>query len=504
MAAHKLTATKIDKHKPTKNDEILADGNGLYLRFRRDRTGNYSRNWMYTYKSGTKSIYLLLGEHGASLSTFETAVYKLALDARLTLENARKIVVELTDWRKRGLEPKVFLQSEIERLDAEVKAKADAEATLKKQIAVENLSAQDLFDAWLRDGVSRKDGNAELQRAFKVDVLPYIGTKAIKTLTEHDLRIVLRTMVKRGVNRAAVVMRNNLMQMFAWAEKRQPWRKLMADGNPMDLIEIDKIVSVGYDLQNQRDRILSADEICELRDIFRRMQADYDGAPDKRTAAQPVEKTVQHAIWIMLSTLCRVGEVSMARWEHVDLDTAEWFIPKENVKGNLSDLTVYLSDFALDHFRQLHRLTGHTEWCFPAKNKEGHVCVKSISKQIGDRQSMFKKGKDGNPRKPMKNRRHDNTLVLGGGKNSAWTPHDLRRTGATMMQSLGVALDIIDRCQNHVLAGSKVRRHYLHHDYADEKRDAWGNLGTRLSLILNVGERITGPTPNPKALSLVA
>lgn len=490
MAAHKLTATKIDKYKPTKNDEVLADGNGLYLRFRKGRTGIYSRYWMYAYKSGTKSFYLPLGEHNACLSAFETSVYKLAPAARLTLENTRKIAAELADWRKRGLEPKAFLQSEVERLDVEVKAKVEAEAAIKKQIVVNNLTVKDLFDAWLCDGVRRKDGNAELQRSFKADVLPQIGDKTIKTLTEHELRAVLRTLVKRGVNRAAVVMRNNLMQMFAWAEKRPPWRKLLLDGNPMDLIEIEKIVSAGYDLHNQRDRILSSDEMRELRDIFFRMQGDYDLARDKRTAAQPVEKTVQHAIWIMLSTLCRVGEVSMARWEHVNFNTGEWFIPQENVKANLSDLTVYLSDFALTQFKQLHKLTGSTEWCFPARNKKGHVCIKSMSKQIGDRQSMFKKNKDGGPRKPMKNRRHDDTLVLSGGKNGAWTPHDLRRTGATLMQGLGIALDVIDRCQNHVLAGNKIRRHYLHHDYAEEKRAAWKTIGEKLQSILNPSSNV--------------
>ena len=44
----------------------------------------------------------------------------------------------------------------------------------------------------------------------------------------------------------------------------------------------------------------------------------------------------------------------------------------------------------------------------------------------------------------------------------------MRRTGATMMQGLGITLEIIDRCQNHLLGGSEVRRHYLHHDYAKE------------------------------------
>jgi integrase len=80
--------------------------------------------------------------------------------------------------------------------------------------------------------------------------------------------------------------------------------------------------------------------------------------------------------------------------------------------------------------------------------------------------------------------------MLGEGKNGEWTPHDLRRTGATMMQSLGVSLEIIDRCQNHVLPGSKTRRHYLHHDYAEEKREAWRQLGERLSLLVNPAENV--------------
>ncbi len=70
----------------------------------------------------------------------------------------------------------------------------------------------------------------------------------------------------------------------------------------------------------------------------------------------------------------------------------------------------------------------------------------------------------------LQQRPHDDTLVLSDGQYGDWTPRDLRRTGATMMQGLGVSLDVIDRCQNHVLAGSRVRRHYLHHDYAEEKK----------------------------------
>lgn len=302
-------------------------------------------------------------------------------------------------------------------------------------------------------------------------------------MTEHDVRAVLRALVDRGVNRTAVVARNSLTQMFAWAQKRQPWRKLMAEGNPMDLIEIEKIVARDYDLDNQSDRVLAPVEIVELRDLLLRAEKEYANAPNKRIARQPLEKTTQRAIWIMLSTMCRVGELSMARWADVDLDAGEWFIPKENVKGSLADMRIYLSSFALAEFRQLHTLTGHTDWCFPSYGDKDHIDTKSITKQIGDRQAMFKKAKDGKA-PSLKKRRLDDTLVLAGGRNGPWTPHDLRRTGATMMQALGVPLDTIDRCQNHVLKGSKTRRHYLHHDYAPEKREAWRLLSVRLCEIL--------------------
>lgn len=107
------------------------------------------------------------------------------------------------------------------------------------------------------------------------------------------------------------------------------------------------------------------------------------------------------------------------------------------------------------------------------------MCNKSVSKQIGDRQTQFKKRSG-----PLKHRKHDNSLVLSGGKTGEWTPHDLRRTGATMTQQLGASLDLIDRCQNHVLARGRVRRAYLHHDYAAEKREAWVKLGDRIDLLL--------------------
>jgi integrase len=233
-----------------------------------------------------------------------------------------------------------------------------------------------------------------------------------------------------------------------------------------------------------RERVLSPAEIQELHIVFDRSRKEYAQATNRRTAVQPIEITTECAIWIMLSTMCRVGELTMARWEHVSFERKEWFIPKENVKDRIRSLTISLSDFALRYFRRLYDCSGDTDWCFPNYMGTLHISPRAITKQISDRQTMFKHGRDGGPRAKMTHRRQDDRLVLQSGKYGAWTAHDLRRTGATLMQSLGIALDVIDRCQNHVLVGSKVRRHYLHYDYAKEKRDAWDALGRKLEAFI--------------------
>jgi integrase len=215
------------------------------------------------------------------------------------------------------------------------------------------------------------------------------------------------------------------------------------------------------------------------------MERQYRSTPagKKYEIARPLKETSQLALWICLSTLSRIGETLMAEWKHVDFQQATWFIPKENVKGEdgkTQDHLVFLSPFALWQFKALHALTGGSQWLFPARHvTDMHVDVKSVTKQVGDRQEMFKERA-----KPLARRSQDNSLVLSGGANGCWTPHDMRRTGSTLMQRLGVQDHIIDRCQNHALGGSKVRRAYLHHPYDDEKRSAWEALGAHLDALL--------------------
>lgn len=52
------------------------------------------------------------------------------------------------------------------------------------------------------------------------------------------------------------------------------------------------------------------------------------------------------------------------------------------------------------------------------------------------------------------------------------------------MQHVGVIPLQIDFCQNHVLEGGKVRRHYLLYEYWEQKMDAWKRLSEYLDLVL--------------------
>lgn len=462
----KITVKELEALTAADDGKILREDGGIVGRVRAGARGVTAWFRYDTKLNGKKRDY--------SLGTWPK---KSLADIRAERDRIRVVVAD-------GIDPNAAKKAE------RIQKQQAVEETIRQaeQERIQNQTVKDLFDTWIADGVARQDGNAELKRLFGKDVLPVIGKKPLRELTDRDILTMLRRMLKRGVTRQAVIAYNDVNQMLAWGEKRQPWRGLLIDGNPCDLVDVGKQLPADY--EEERDRILSPAEIRELSDIYKRMDADYAAATNKRSATRPVDPRTRIALWLCLGTICRIGELLMARWEHVDLESGVWFIPRENVKGHRGkkqEHFVFLNDFSKRQFQALKAITGDSAWCFPAKNRKGeetHVCLKSVSKQCGDRQVRFK-----NRSKPLKGRAFDDSLVLADGVNGEWTPHDLRRTGATMMQGMGVSLDVIDRCQNHLLAG-KVRRVYLRHDYEAEKTEAWRKLGDRLDAILAGGADI--------------
>jgi len=443
--------------------DTLSDGEGLSGEVRIASDGSGSVRFKYAYRWNGKTNWFQCGTWP-----------KVSLEAiRSNRDHARndvKLGINPTDKKKA-----VIIENQ---------AKVKATIALAEQESNENKTFQEMYDGWLLDGVDRDDNNAEIIRSFMKDVMPDLENIPVRKITEHHLRALLRKIVDRGALRSAECRFNDLVQLFAWSEKRQPWRKLLIEGNPTDLIEIEKILPRNYVFSKVRERVLKDYDIREFRDIFVTMEMAYEATPagSKYYVPRPLKKEVQLALWISLSTMCRIGELLMSEWREVDLEKGIWAIPVKNTKGKIKPLTVYLSPFALTQFSALYALTGTTPYCFPNRSKDGHVDVKSVSKLVGDCQTQFRKCS-------IKGRRNDNSLVLNNGKDGQWTPHDLRRTGSTFLQGLKVDLNVIDRCQNHVLEGPKTRRSYQHHEYLDEMREAWMTLGSHL-------EKCLGRIPN--------
>ena len=453
-----LTVKAIESAKPKEKEYKLTVDRSLYIRV----STSGIKTWLVRYVvDGVQKQYRLSKPFGTSGDGFMSLAEAKAFNA-----NVQSLARDGIDYQTQQIEQKQI--------------KVDVAEQLKNEVSTFN----DLYLIWLRDGVNRSDGNKYISQSFSKHAIPVLGAIEVRKLTEHHLRKVYRLIIESGKVATAVELSKDIGQLLRWAEKRKPWRALLIDGNPSELVEIKKLVPKGY--TKERKRMLSIDEIKKLKFIFDSTAQSYLDAPTKYGTERPLKKEVQIAMWLCLSTICRIGELLMTEWKHVDFKERTWFIPAANTKGEQgakTDQLVYLSDFALDQFKQLQVLTGGTLWAFPAIFKEGHVCVKSASKQIGDRQVQFKKRS-----KKLASRVESNSLVLSG--DEEWTPHDLRRTGATLMQQLKVHRDVINLCQNHVI-GSKVDRVYLLDEYADEKREAWRKLGDRVEAILNANNVVS-------------
>lgn len=411
----------------------LSDGGGLFGMVRLDRQRNRPFVFFeYRYRSGSRI-------RGVKCGTWPADSLK---EVRQRRDAFRLKVSEgidpLEEARLNQLRQQVEQAQEIERQQVEL-VRLAAEKAARRTVRM-------ALAQWYETELSRrKDGGKETIRALDKDVVPAIGEVALPDVRRAMLTDILDRIVQRGARVLANRTFADLRQFFNFCVARE-W----IDANPLATLTKERVGGK----ESERERVLSETEIRELR--AKLLEAN-------------LYRTTEIALWIMLATCCRVGELSLTRWEHVDLERGEWRIPAGNSK-NAREHVVLLSDFARRQFEDLRVLTGHSEWCYPANHRDGHVCLKSITKQVRDRQRET----------PMMHRTQaTGTLRLSGGE---WTVHDLRRTGATLMGELGVIGEIIERCLNHV-EPSKLKRTYQKHERRSDMREAWRLLGQRLDLL---------------------
>ena len=429
-----ITVKELQALTERENGQRISMGESLYGVVRTGADGAISLHVVWRYKVGGKVRQTPIGtwkngSGGKSLKELRDKKDELALNLKKGID---PIEAKEADRLKKQADQIEAKQTQITRLQA--LAAKDARITVRG-----------LFELWQRtDLKKRQDRGSEALRAFEADVFPLIGDVAAADVTKAHIQRIIDNMLTRGVKRMTERVFSDLRQLFGFAMDRDH-----IDADPTARIKKYKIGGSA-----ERDRVLSEAELIELF---------------KRLPVSGLVESSQCALSIQLATITRIGEVLGARWEHVDFERRLWALPEtKNGKRH----TVHLNDLALSQFEALRQHTGMTEWVFPASRLNGPVCPKTVTKQVADRQRG-----DG---KPMSGRsKQTDSLALAGGQ---WRPHDLRRTGATLMAELGVLPEVIERCLNHT-EQTKVKRIYQRAQYEAPMRDAWQRLGDRLALL---------------------
>jgi integrase len=191
---------------------------------------------------------------------------------------------------------------------------------------------------------------------------------------------------------------------------------------------------------NRRDRVLSRDELAAL-------------LPHLTASENPYRR----AFLFMLLTLARREEVAGARWRDIDLEAETLRLP--TTKNGLPHV-IPLSRKAME----LIRSTG---------TGKGDDLVFAV--RGGGR---------------LANWDRETKALMKLSKTEAWTRHDLRRSGATMLGDLGVEPHVIEAALNHAAIHSSLATLYNRSRYLPQVRDALQRLADRLDGIAAGGANV--------------
>lgn len=308
---------------------------------------------------------------------------------------------------------------------------------------------QDLFQSVVADFIVRhvrvnnkRRTSEEVERLFKLHVMPAWSERDIKAITRRDVVDLLDAVVDLGRPIAANRTFAAVRKFFNWCVERG-----IVDASPCDRVRQPTV-------EKSRDRVLND---VELTLVSR--------------AAERIGWPFGTLILVLLLTGQRRDEVAGLRRSEITGNL--WTIPGRRTKNGLPN-EVPLSAPVLELLKRAPRLSGD-ELVF---STTGHTAISGFSraKTQLDRAILQIEneiaGEGG--REPLKH-----TQVM------SWRLHDLRRTLASGLARLGEPIHVIEAILNHRTGAiSGVAAVYNRHSYRDEKRTAlekWASHFNRLT-----------------------
>ena len=328
---------------------------------------------------------------------------------------------------------------------------------LTKTIADRNaLTVGDLVEEYIEKWakVKKKERSwKEDERLLNKDILPVFGRKKAKDIRRRDIVLLLDAIVERGAtitaNRVLAVTR----KMFNFAVGR-------------DIIDASPCVQIpAPSKENRRERYLSEDEIK----VF------WEKLDDAKMSQE-----IRLALKFLLVTGQRKNEALGAEWSEFDLKNKWWTIPAEKSENKLTH-RVPLTSTAMEILNELKKITGQYQFVFASpvghtkRNPERKAGMFPILGSAVDR--ALRNNQINNLKTKQKN-----IFNL-----DHFTPHDLRRTVASMIKKSGVDRLVLKKILNH--ADREVTAIYDIYEDDKEKQVAMRTWDRELKQILTSQKR---------------
>jgi integrase len=308
-------------------------------------------------------------------------------------------------------------------------------------------TVSDLVENYIARHAAEKRSADEIARRLRKNVSATIGAIKLSELHRRDITRALDAVKDRGAPVEANRLFEDVRAMVRWARGRGDLDSNIMDGmrRPSETVE--------------RDRVLSADEIRKV----------WKALPDA-----DMRESTARILKLCLMTGQRVGEVCEMKRGQLDLEGAIWTIPAEIAKNGREHkvpLSAIAQEIVLEQMAAVESLADRkervvAEFVFPAPGGRSAVSAASVPKAV----------------------MRSNHLGI-----APWTPHDLRRTAATMMAEGGVSPFIIGHVLNHasVTRATVTGRVYDRYDYGKEKREALETLAALIAGIIKGGAKVS-------------
>lgn len=325
-------------------------------------------------------------------------------------------------------------------------------AEKKRSRLLTETTVDDIAADWL-DSVRRSISNHHIpERVYRKEISPLIGKIAINRVSGLDIRHVLKTVQATNRPTTANDTLTHLKQLFGHAVKLG-----VIVSNPA--LAFNNRDAGGT--ERSRTRALSIDEIRIFFEVARNHSKNFT-------------RENYLAVAILLVLMVRKTELTAAKWEEFDLDTRVWLLPAERAK-NKYEIAIPLPTQVINWLNELKIRSAGSEYIFPSRRASGrpYISDDTINAALAN---LF-----GKSTRPTGSTTGD---VLGAAGLSHFVIHDLRRSGRTILPSLGYHSDVSEKCLNHKPRG--VVGTYDRYDYFDERQAALQDVANLIAPLVDV------------------